>query len=58
MARRFVDLSIYLENDVITDPPFLRPKIEYQKHGETMNELGFFFPGVTPEDTPDGAGFA
>ncbi|MFN4134283.1 MAG: cyclase family protein [Novosphingobium sp.] len=58
MTRRFVDLSIYLENDVITDPPFMRPKIEYQKHGETLPELGFFFPGVTAEDTPDSAGFA
>lgn len=58
MPRQFIDLSIYLENDVITDPPFLRPKITYQTHGETMPELGHFFPGVTPEQTPDGAGFA
>jgi kynurenine formamidase len=58
MTRRFVDLSIMLENDVITDPPFMRPMIEYQKHDETIGELGFFFPGVTAADTPDGAGFA
>ena len=36
MTRRFVDLSIYLENDVITDPPFMRPAITYKKHLETM----------------------
>lgn len=58
MARRFVDLSILLENDVITDPPFMRPQITYQKHGETLAELCHFFPGVTAEQTPDGAGFA
>ena len=34
MARTFVDLSIYLENDVITDPPFMRPKITYQQHAD------------------------
>jgi hypothetical protein len=34
MNRRFIDLSIHLENDVITDPPFMRPKITYQTHLE------------------------
>lgn len=58
MARRFVDLSIYLENDVITDPPFLRPKITYKKHNETVTEAGFFFKDVTAEDFPGGEGFA
>jgi len=58
MARRFVDLSITLCNDVVTDPPFLKPEITYQRHGDTMAELGHFFPGVRAEDTPDGAGFA
>lgn len=45
MPRQFIDLSIYLENDVITDPPFMRPKITYQQHTETVAELGHFFPG-------------
>lgn len=58
MSRRFVDLSITLCNDVVSDPPFLKPEITYQTHGETMGELGHFFPGVTAEQTPDGAGFA
>jgi kynurenine formamidase len=58
MTRRFVDLSIYLENDVITDPPMMRPKITYQTHGETMTEADMFFPGVSAEQVPGGEGFA
>ena len=58
MNRRFVDLSITLCNDVVSDPPFLRPEITYQTHSETLAELAHFFPGVTQEQTPDGAGFA
>lgn len=58
MARRFVDLSIYLENDVITDPPFMRPKIEYQTHRETVKEAQTFFPGVEADEYPGGEGFA
>ena len=55
---KIVDLSIYLENDVITDPPFMRPKIDYKKHNETVLEASHFFPGVTAEDFPGGEGFA
>ena len=58
MARRFIDLSIFLENDVITDPPFMRPKIEYVTHGQTMPEANHFFPGVVAEQMPGGEGFA
>jgi kynurenine formamidase len=58
MPQRFVDLSIYLENDVVTDPPFLRPKITYQTHTETMGEARTFFPGIEADDLPGGGGFA
>lgn len=58
MPQRFVDLSIHLENDVISDPPFLRPEITYQKHAETVKEAQHFFPGVAAEDFPGGEGFA
>ena len=39
MPRRFVDLSIYLENDVISDPPPFGPKIQYHKHEETAGQI-------------------
>ena len=58
MTRRFVDLSILLENDVVTDPPFMRPKITYQGHRDTMPEMGHFFPGVDASQVPGGEGFA
>lgn len=54
MPRRFVDLSITLCNDVVSDPPLLRPEISYKRHGETMPELAHFFPGVTVDQTPTG----
>jgi kynurenine formamidase len=54
MPRRFVDLSIYLENDVLSDPQPLAPKIEYQKHRDTVPEFLQMLPGVDPEDFPDG----
>jgi kynurenine formamidase len=54
MARRFIDLSIYLENDVVSDPQFMRPKIKYIRHKESFADMAAFFPGLTPEDMPDG----
>ena len=58
MPRRFVDLSIHLENDVISDPPFMRPEIAYQTHSETIGEARHFFPDIEAEDFPGGEGFA
>jgi len=58
MTRRFVDLSITLENDVITDPPFMRPEITYQDHMDTVPEAQAFFPGVGADEFPGGEGFA
>lgn len=46
MTRRYVDLSMTLCNDVINDPPFLVPHIEYETHGDTRHELASFFPGA------------
>jgi len=54
MPRRFVDLSIYLENDVLSDPPPLAPRIEYANHRDTMAEFLTLLPGTRAEDFPDG----
>lgn len=58
MPRRFVDLSIYLENDVISDPVPFGPKIQYHKHEDTAGQIASFFPGLKKEDLPDGQGWA
>ena len=57
-TRRFIDLSITLDPDVITDPPFMRPTIERQGHDETVKEAAFFFPGLTAGQMVGGQGFA
>jgi kynurenine formamidase len=49
----FVDLSIFLENEVLSDPPPLAPKITYQNHAETMDTFLHLLPGTRPEDYPD-----
>ncbi|MCB1394916.1 MAG: cyclase family protein [Rhodobacter sp.] len=53
-TRRIVDLSIYLENDVLSDPPPLAPKITYQSHRDTLGEFQHLYPGTKPSDYPDG----
>ncbi|QQV79432.1 cyclase family protein (plasmid) [Sphingomonas aliaeris] len=55
---RFIDLSITLDPDVITDPPFMRPTIERVTHRETVGEAAMFFPGITAEAMAGGEGFA
>jgi len=58
VPRRIVDLSIYLENDVVSDPPPFGPKIEYLTHEDTFPQMAPFFPGLKREDLPDGAAWA
>ena len=53
MTRRIVDLSIFLENDVISDPEPFRPKIDYIDHKMSVPELAGFFPGLAASDLPD-----
>ena len=58
MARKFVDLSIYLENDVISDPEPFGPKIQYLDHKASVDQMVQFFPGLKPADLPDSEAWA
>lgn len=58
MSRRFVDLSMHLENDVQSDPPGYGPRIEYFTHKDSAPEVVKFFPGLKESDLPDGEGWA
>ena len=55
---RFIDLSIPISNDVISDPPVMRPRIEYVTHETSWEQIALFFPGLTRDDLPDGEGWA
>jgi len=43
MPRKIVDLSIYLENDVVSDPR-LRPEDRDLTHDMTFPQMAPFFP--------------
>ena len=58
MTKKFVDLSIYFENDVISDPPGAEPKIQYVKHSDSVDTVASFFPGLSGDQLPDGEGWA
>ncbi len=58
MARRIIDISIPLENDVISDPVPFAPKITYLGHDDTFDQLAGFFPGLKRDDLPDGEAWA
>jgi len=58
MARTFIDLSITLDNDVVSDPPFMKPEITYVTHQDTVSGLADVFGDVTAEQLPGGEGYA
>jgi len=57
MAQRLIDLSVALENDVPADlgPG---PRIAYTDHKQSAAQVAALFPGLAPEDLPDGEGWA
>jgi kynurenine formamidase len=58
MARKLIDLSVPLENDVAADPPGRGPSIEYRNHRQGAAEIVQYFPGLQQGDLPDREGWA
>jgi kynurenine formamidase len=57
MARKLIDISVALENDLPVDlgPG---PQITYRTHKDTAAQVAGLFRGLTPEQLPDGEGWA
>lgn len=53
MARTIIDLSVPIENDVLSDPPGYGPRIDYIDHRQSLPGLLGFFPGLAEGDLPD-----
>jgi kynurenine formamidase len=58
MARKLIDISVPLENDVAADPPGRGPSIEYRDHRQGAAEAVQVFPGLQESDLPDREGWA
>lgn len=58
VPRRFIDISVALENGIASDPPFMLPEIEYTAHADSAGQVAAFFPGLAREDLPGGEGWA
>ena len=43
MTRRFIDLSIFLENEPLSDPRPFNPKIQYINHEQSYSQIEPFF---------------
>ena len=58
MPRKIIDISIPIANDIPADPPIQKLSITYVDHKQSMPGLLGFFPGLKPEDLPDGEAWA
>ena len=58
MTRRIIDISVALQADIASDPPGAEPKIAYVGHTQSAADVCRFFPGLTPDQLPDGEGWA
>lgn len=59
MDKKFIDLSISIENGLKSDPPEMIPQIKYFGHDEGAEQMKQFFPGLdSAKDLPKGKGWA
>jgi kynurenine formamidase len=58
MARRIIDISVSLQAGIVSDPPMMLPAIEYVTHKQSAAQVAALFPGLEPEQLPDGEGWA
>ena len=58
MARRIVDLSVALDNNLVNEPGGYTPSIDYVDHAQSASDVCAFFPGLVPADLPDAEGWA
>ncbi len=56
--KRIIDLSVALETGIASDPPQMLPKIDYHDHASTVDKMASYFPGLKPEQLPNGEGWA
>jgi len=55
---KIIDISMALDNDTVVDHDIMRPSIEYVSHGTNAEPMCNMFPGMTPDQLPDGEGWA
>lgn len=58
MPRKIIDISMPIENDVMSDPPGFGPHVDYIDHQASVPDILRFFPGLKKEDLPDSEGWA
>jgi kynurenine formamidase len=58
MPRTIIDLSIPIANGIPADPPGQDLSVTYIDHQQSLDAMLKFFPGLKPEELPDGQGWA
>jgi kynurenine formamidase len=58
MPRTIIDLSVPIANGIPADPPGQGLSVTYIDHQQSLEGMLRFFPGLKPEDLPDGQGWA